>query len=98
MAYKLIILPKAKLDIKEASVWYAERQFELDKCFIASVKETTGIIKSNPFLFEIRYDNIRTALLDTFPYLIHFTIYTDVVVIKAVYHTSRNSEIWKNRN
>lgn len=98
MAYKLIILPLAKLDIHEASIWYADKNIELEKRFIASVKEMAIIIKKNPFLFEVRYDDVRTALLKTFPYLIHFTVYSDIIVIKAIYHTSRNSKIWNSRD
>ena len=52
-------------------------------------------IKDNPFRFQIRYDEIRVVLLKTFPYLIHFSIDNETIVIKAVIHTSRNSKINK---
>jgi len=98
MSYKLIILPYAKLDIKEAALWYNKKQIGLGKRFLDSITTEIAIIKKNPLVYEVRYDNVHTALLATFPYLIHFSIYENVIVIKAVYHTSRNSEIWNQRD
>ena len=97
MNYKIIIFAEAKTDIKETAIWYNEKQSGLGKRFATSVRNEIAIIRQNPFLYEVRYDDIRTALLETFPYLIHFDIINNTVFIKAVYHTSRNSEIWIER-
>jgi hypothetical protein len=94
MNYKIIILAEAKLDIKEAAIWYNEKQAGLGKRFLNVVKDEVQIIKQNPLIYEIRYDGTRTALLKTFPYLIHFSIEFNNIIIKAVYHTSRNSSVW----
>jgi hypothetical protein len=95
--YKIIIFAEAKIDIKEAAIWYNDRQSGLGKRFVTAIKNEIAIIKQNPFLYEIRYDDIRTALIETFPYLIHFDIINNTVFIKAVFHTSRNTEIWIER-
>jgi len=97
MNYKVIIFSEAKLDVKETANWYNDKQQGLGKRFITSVKNEISIIRQNQFLYEIRYDDIRTALIETFPYLIHFDIINHTVIIKAVYHTSRDSEIWIER-
>lgn len=97
MNYKVIIFAEAKLDIKETANWYNNKQQGLGKRFITSVKNEISIIRQNPFLYEIRYDDVRTTLIETFPYLIHFDIINHTVFIKAVYHTSRDSEIWIER-
>jgi plasmid stabilization system protein ParE len=98
MAYKVVIIPDAKQDIKEAAKWYNERQKDLGKRFINSISKEITIIRNNPFLYEIRYQNVRTALAEMFPYLIHFSIYNELIVIKAVYHTSRNSDLWLQKD
>lgn len=97
MNYKIIIFAEAKMDIKETAFWYNQKQSGLGKSFIKAIRNEIAIIKQNPFLYEIRYDDIRTALIETFPHLIHFDIINNTVFIKAVYHTSRNSEIWNER-
>lgn len=97
MNYKVIIFTEAKADIKEAAAWYKEKLPGLNKRFIDAVKNEIATIQSNPFLYEIRYDEIRTALTKDFPYLIHFDVVSKTIFIKAIYHTSRSSNIWIER-
>ncbi len=53
----------------------------------------------NPLLFEIKYNNTRIAFTKRFPLGIHFEVQekTNRIVVKGVYHTARNSEIWYER-
>ena len=53
----------------------------------------------NPKASNVRYDDVRTAILNMFPFMVHFTIDKEnkTIVISAVLHTSRNPELWKNR-
>jgi hypothetical protein len=98
MNYSLKILAVSKQDIKEIALWYGGKQSNLGNKFINAVKKEVSIIHKNPFLYQIRYDDVRIAFTEAFPYSIHFTIYQTTIVIKAVYHTSRNSKIWVNRD
>ena len=97
--YKSIILPLAKEDIKEAALWYKKRQKGLGKRFTAQVREKVSFIKQNPKACNVRYDNIRTAVLNIFPFMLHYTIdeKNKTVLISAVLHTSRNPDVWKDR-
>jgi plasmid stabilization system protein ParE len=96
--YKIVILEEAKLDFKETFEWYNSIQPKLGERYKNAVKESFKIMKSNPLLFQIRYDDTRIILIENFPYLIHYTIYGNKIVIKAIFHTSRNTEIWNERN
>jgi hypothetical protein len=89
---------KSQQDIKEIALWYGGKQSELAKNFTIAIKKEVTIIHKNPFLYKIRYDDVRIAITETFPDSIHFTVYQTTIVIKAVYHTSRNSKIWVNRD
>ena len=97
MNYKIVIIEEAKLDFKEAFEWYKNIQPKLGDIYKNSFKESLKIIKSNPLLFQIRYNDSRVALIENFPYTIHFNIYDNTIVIKAIFHTSRNTEIWIER-
>jgi hypothetical protein len=66
---------------------------KLSKRFQLSFIESLVIIKKNPFHFQIRYDDVRIIMLTTFPYLIHFSIIGNTIVIKAIYHSSRDSKL-----
>lgn len=93
MSYKIVIIDEAKLDYKEALNYYKDINPKLGKRFNQSFKDSLDIIKKKPELFQIRFENVRIKMLKTFPYLIHFTIYDNLIVIKAIYHSSRNSKL-----
>ncbi len=97
MIYKLKILPKAKLDLIEISSWYEDIQNGLGKRFLKNVSLEMKIVKNNPISFQIRYDKTRVVLINKFPYLIHYEIIDNEILIKAVIHTSRDNKNWKNK-
>jgi hypothetical protein len=97
MNYKLKILPKAKFDLSEISLWYEEIQNGLGKRFLKNVSVEMKVVKKNPISFHIRYDRTRVVLVKKFPYLIHYEIIANEILIKAVIHTSRDSKNWKNK-
>ena len=98
VSYKIVIVEEAKLDFIKALDWYKSIQPKLGDKFSNSFKESLKIIKLNPLLFQIGYDKTRVALIENFPYLIHFNSYDNIIVIKAIFHTSRNTEIWIESN
>ncbi len=97
--YKSIILPLAKEDIREAAKWYNKQQNGLGKQFTAEVRENVHFIRQNPKASNVRYKNIRTTVLNVFPFMIHYTIdeKNKAIIISAVLHTSRDPKIWDER-
>jgi len=97
--YKSIILPLAKEDIQEAAKWYNKQQKGLGKRFTAEVRENVHFIMQNPKALNIRYKNVRTTVLNIFPFMVHYTIdeKNKTIIVSAVLHTSRNPELWKSR-
>ena len=95
MNFKILILEEAKSDVRESITWYKNINPILSKRFANSFNNSVKQIKKNPFQYQIRYDEVRVVLLRTFPYLIHFSIDNETIVIKAVFHTSRDSKINK---
>lgn len=64
--HKSILLPIAKQDIKEAAICYNKQQPGLGKRFTAHLRKKVHYVRQNPNAIAIRYDNVRTALLDIF--------------------------------
>jgi hypothetical protein len=97
--YNTIILPLAKEDIKETANWYNQQKSGLGKKFTAHVREKVRYIRENPKHIAIQYNTTRTALIDTFPYMIHFSIDEEnkTVIVSAVYATKDNPEKWTER-
>ncbi len=85
--YKTIILPLAKSDIKEASLWYNKQKQGLGKRFTQQVRSKVEAIKMNPRAYRIRYNNVQTTIKnDVLSFMIHFTIEEEErnVLISAV--------------
>lgn len=97
--YKSIILPLAKQDIREAAKWYNKKSQGLGKRFTAEIREKVRFIKQNPTASKVGYDDVRTAVLNIFPYMLHYTVdeTNKTVIISAVFHISRDPELWGNR-
>lgn len=94
--YKSIVLYQAKEDIRKAAEWYNERQIGLGKKFISEVRNKVYYIRQNPKISGVRYNNVRTAILSDFPFMIHYTIDENIkaILIVAVLHTSRDPGLW----
>lgn len=97
--YKPILLPLAKEDIKEAAQWYNTKEKGLGKRFTQAVRTEVKNICKLPKSVAIRYDNTSCAVLNTFPFMIHYTVdeTQKIVITSAVLHTSQNPQKWKVR-
>lgn len=100
MTYSISIAEDAENDIREAFLWYEDQKDSLGIRFEEHVSKAVNSIQSNPLKTQIRYSNIRIFFLKKFPYGIHFRVgeTEKSILIVAVFHTSRDSEKWKNRN
>lgn len=97
--YKSIILALARKDIRDSALWYEQKQRGLGKRFTAQIRDKVYFILQKPESFCVKYDNVRTVGLPTFPFMIHYWVDEShkTVIISAVFHTSRNPKILKSR-
>jgi plasmid stabilization system protein ParE len=95
--FRLIIHPFAEKDIQDARDWYREQKQDLDGVFLLEVKQTLLSIEDNPLQFPQIKKGIRKAVVCRFPYTVFFTINTPIINVFALFHTSRNPNIWEQR-
>ncbi len=97
MDYKLKIDIEAFNDIQHTYDWYELQAKGLGERYKSQVKKQINSLKKNPHLFSIKYKELRCKKVDKFPFLIHYKINDELKTINifAVFHTSRNPEIWK---
>jgi len=97
--YRALILPLARKDIRNSAFWYEKQHQGLGRKFMLQVRDKVLFIQQNPESFNVKYDEVRTAILATFPYQIHYSINENnkSVIISAVFHTSRNPKILGER-
>ena len=89
----------AKTDLSDASKWYENQQKGLGKRFLNEMKEAFNLICNNPTGFPVHYDDCRIFFTKIFPYGIHYQYIAErnEIHIKAIFHTSRNPQIWEQR-
>lgn len=70
-------------------MWYNDKQRRLGKRFTQEIRNKVRSIRRSPKATAIRYDSTRTAILDIFPYMIHYTIDESqkAIIISAVFQS-----------
>lgn len=72
MKCKKIISELASFDIKENVLWYNSKRKGLGKEFAFEIRKTVNYICNYPLAFPKKYEEIRVAVVDIFPYTIHY--------------------------
>jgi toxin ParE1/3/4 len=96
MRYRLIIRKRAETHISEAYNWYEQQRTGLGYEFVLSLESALRTIERNPFLFQAKYNKLRCILIPRFPYGIFYFIAENTVIVIAVFHLSRNPNLWKH--
>lgn len=96
MIFNVVIDPDVINDIQDAMNFYNEQEEGLGSKFENALNKHLITLRKNPF-FRIRYDDVRCLPMKKYPYMIHFTVdnKNHIVIIRAIFHTSRNPDIWQ---
>ncbi len=99
MKYKIVYAPEVKLDVQDAIDWHNKQQPGLGIKFLNELKKYYKTIKKSPESVAIRYDSTRCCPLEKFPYMVHYRLdkENNTIYVDAVFHTSRDPEIWLDR-
>jgi len=73
MAFKVVILKRAEIEIDEAVFYHENIKKGLGKKFVSEYQKNLKTLKSIPF-FQIKYNVIRTLPLKKFPYTLHISV------------------------
>jgi len=82
--------PKAEEDLKEALDYYLEIDLNLEKKFIYYLDLTFNKILDFPNLYQYETKTSQKILIDKFPYTVMYEQYENIIMILAIFHTSRN--------
>jgi toxin ParE1/3/4 len=98
MGLEVVIEPPALQDIQEAIDYYDSKSPGLGSEFEEELDHFFEVLE-NTHYFEVRYDETRCLPLKRFPYMIHYSVdeKNQMVIVRAIFNTSRNPKIWKSR-
>jgi len=97
MTRRFIVRPLAEADLEDAARWYEDERAGLADRFLSDVDRTFARISERPFQFPTVSDEVRRALLHTFPYAVYFRASDETIVVLAVLHLRRNPRVWRGR-
>lgn len=99
MTYSLYFSPEAQSDLFDSINWYNQEKENLGFKFYDALEEKINLLVDKPQQSPVRFNEIRAAKLNGFPYLIYFRIDQNKfsIVILGVLHTSRNPNIIRRR-
>jgi hypothetical protein len=97
MKYEVIIQPLAELDLKEAFDWYNVQQPGLGNKFLDFVDRKIKLIEVNPEHYQKRFKDVRVGVLERFPYVIHFKLEGNKIIVLSFYSSKRNPKEVRKR-
>ena len=97
MTRRLIVRPLAEADLEDAARWYEDERAGLAERFLSDVNRTFARIRARPLQFPAVINDVRRALLHTFPYAVYFLAPAEDVVVLAVLHLRRDPKVWRRR-
>ncbi len=98
MAKKLTFDPDAKLEIRDAALYYEEVQPGLGEEFIREVELSVRNLFSKPLRWRCIRGAYRRCVVRRFPYYIIFVADDAGVYITAVMHRKRKPDYWVDRS
>lgn len=89
--FQVVILEKAFQEIENARDFYENNQINLGTSFTKEVFSILEILESNPLLFPVKFNNMREALVNKFPFVVIFEVLpNNEIIVLSVFHFRRN--------
>jgi len=93
----LVLRRVAEREFDDSIAWYEAEREGLGQKFRTTIEEYFQRIADNPEWFPEVRGAVRRAVVRRFPFVIHFLIEAERIVILSVFHTSREPEQLKSR-
>ena len=95
--FKIELSDEAENDFNKSYEYYAKESEKVADNFYKQVDNSLNKISKNPHAYPQAYKKVRKHVMKKFPFIIYYQIKQVVVRVIAVFHTSRNPEIWMER-
>jgi ParE-like toxin of type II ParDE toxin-antitoxin system len=100
MPWSVQFTPEAIEELQRAIDYYDDQRLGLGIDFMIEFEKQIQQLILNPLSRAVRYLNVRFALIERFPYAIHFVVNEDrhTIIVQTVLSTFRNpDEHWIKR-
>ena len=97
MIQRIILLQQAEQELDGAYGWYESQSLGLGTEFLRNVEASLALIKRNPEIYRVVYQNFRRGFVRRFPFAIFYEPEGSDLVIYAIFHCSQDPVKWKKR-
>ena len=97
MIYTLLLGIEAEKEVMAAYCWYQQYSLQLAESFKEYLDLRLEGLKINPLAPSFVFKNYRSTKIQRFPYNIIFRVEGAEIHVIAVFHSSRNPDLWKTR-
>ena len=97
MSRGVILDPEARCEFDEAYDFYESRRAGLGERFANAVQIVFARISLNPRLHGVVVQNVRRAVVRSYPYCVYYREEQSMIRVLAVFHMSRNPASWMKR-
>ncbi len=92
------ISDEAEIDFdKSYQYYYSKESPKVANSFYKQINLSLEILKQHPASFPLAYKNVRKYVVKKFPFVIYYQLVGSAIRVIAIFHTSRNPEIWNDR-
>lgn len=95
--FSIEVSDDAEADLDKSYEFYFRESQKVADAFFRRINLSFEKIKQNPYSFPNAYKNVRKFVVKKFPFVIYYQVIDSVIRIIAIFHTSRNPEIWNER-
>ncbi len=97
MSLPVIFRRLALVEFDDAADWYNQRRTGLGAAFTVAVRHVLAKIAADPLTYPAVYADVRETAVPGYPYLVYYRITPSQIAVLAVFHTSRDPEVWQSR-
>jgi plasmid stabilization system protein ParE len=84
-------------EARDARIYYDEQRAGLGARFARELAATVRRMRELPLAWSEVDPPVRRALVNRFPYLLHYVLESDTILILGVYHAKRRPISWRDR-
>ena len=88
---------EAEIDFDKSYEYYYEDNPKIADALFKIINIGFENIKQNPYSYPIAYKDVRKYVVKRFPFVIYYRTIDSLIQVIAIFHTSRNPEIWNER-
>lgn len=97
MKLPLIFRPQAVKELEHAVEFYEAQRAGMGMRLAAEVRDVLARLQQRPLIHHVIVRDIRKAALHQFPFCVYYRLLKNRLIVLAIFHTSRDPDIWQRR-